>query len=87
MPVHGDAIPYIGMYTLDLFCNQQHEPRVEATFTGQTFSGCCAQAKKAGWQINRGTKTATCPACKKRMRSMARGFAQDRRHEMRRTAR
>ena len=74
MPVHGDATPYIGIYTLDLFCDRQHDPRVEATFTGQTFSGCCAMAKKAGWQINRGTRTATCPTCKKRMRRRARSF-------------
>ena len=87
MPLHGDAIPYIGMYTLDLFCDQLHDTRVEATFTGQTFSGCCAMARKAGWQINRDTKTATCPTCKKRMMSRARSFALDRHHEMKRTAR
>jgi hypothetical protein len=86
MPVRGDAIPYVGIYTLDLFCDQLHEPCVEATFTGQTFSGCCAKAKKAGWRINRDSKTATCPICTKRMRNMARSLAQGRQYEMRRTA-
>ncbi len=87
MPVNCNAIRYIGMYTLNLFCDQLHVPRVEATFVGQTFSGCCATAKRAGWRINRDTKTATCPTCTKRMGSMARGLAQDRRHKMRRKAR
>jgi hypothetical protein len=86
MPARGDAIPYIGMYTLNLFCDQLHDPGVDATFTGQTFSGCCAKAKKAGCRINRDTKTATCPSCTKRMRNMARSVAQSRQYEMRRTA-
>jgi hypothetical protein len=72
MPVNGSAIPYIGIYTLDLFCDQLHEPLVETTFTGQTFSGCCAKAKRVGWRINRDTKTATCPTCTKRMKITAR---------------
>jgi hypothetical protein len=85
MPLNGNAIPYIGIYTLDLFCDQLHDPRVETTFTGQTFSGCCAKARRAGWRINRDSKTATCPACTKRLRSMARSHALDRRHEIKRT--
>jgi hypothetical protein len=85
MPIDGNAIPYVGIYTLDLFCDQLHEPRVEMTFTGQTFSGCCANARKAGWRIHRATKTATCPSCTRRLRNVARNFAQDR--EMRRTVR
>ncbi len=85
MPVNGNAIPYVGIYTLDLFCDQLHDLRVEETFTGQTFSGCCAKARKAGWRINRVTKTATCPACTKRMTSMARSLTLNR--EMRRTGR
>ena len=85
MPLNGNAIPYIGIYTLDLFCDQLHDPRVETTFAGQTFSGCCAKARRAGWRINRGTKTATCPTCTRRLRSMARSHALDRRHEIKRT--
>ena len=85
MPVNGNAIPYVGIYTLDLFCDQLHDPRVEETFTGQTFSGCCVKARKAGWRINRVTKTATCPDCTKRMTSMARSLTLNR--EMRRTGR
>jgi len=85
MPVNGNAIPYVGIYTLDLFCDQLHDPRVETTFTGQTFSSCCAKARKAGWRINRETRTATCPTCTKRMTSTARSLTLNR--EMRRTGR
>jgi hypothetical protein len=87
MPVNGNAIPYIGVYTLDLFCDQLHDSRAETTFTGQTFSGCCAKARRAGWRINRYTKTATCPVCTKRMRSIARSVALDRQYGTRRTDR
>jgi hypothetical protein len=71
MPIEGDAIRYVGIYTLDLFCDQLHDPRIKTTFTGQTFSGCCAKAKRAGWRIHRHTKTATCPTCTKHLRKMA----------------
>jgi hypothetical protein len=67
------------MYTLDLFCDQLHDPRVEESFTGQTFSGCCAKARKAGWRINYDSKTATCPSCTRSMRVKVRKLAQDRR--------
>ena len=87
MPIEGDAIRYVGMYTLDLFCDQLHDPRVEASFTGRTFSGCCAKARKAGWCIHYDTKTATCPSCVKAMRLKVRKLAQDRRREMRKAAR
>jgi hypothetical protein len=75
MPINGNAIPYIGIYTLDLFCDRLHETRVEATFTGRTFSSCSAMAKRAGWRINRQSKTATCPACTKRLTSRGRRMA------------
>ena len=87
MPRTHDAIPFVGMYTLDLFCDQLHDPRVEELFTGQTFSGCCAKARKAGWRINYDSKTATCPSCTRGMRVKVRKLAQDRRREMRRKAR
>ena len=72
MPIEGDAIRYVGIYTLDLFCDQLHDPRVKTTFTGQTFSGCSAKAKKAGWRIHRHTKTATCPTCTRDLRNKLR---------------
>ncbi len=87
MPRTHDAIPFVGMYTLDLFCDQLHDPRVEESFTGQTFSSCCAKARKAGWRINYDTKTATCPSCTRSMRVKVRKFAQVRRLDMRKKAR
>ena len=87
MPRTHDAVQFVGMYTLDLFCDQLHDPRVEASFTGRTFSGCCLKARKAGWRINYESKTATCPSCRKSMRVKARKLAQERLREMRRKAR
>jgi hypothetical protein len=78
MALDGDPLRYVGVYTLDLFCDQLHDPRVKATFTGQTFSGCRVKAGRAGWRIHRETKTATCPACTKQQREVARSFAQNR---------
>jgi hypothetical protein len=75
MVLDGNPFRYVGIYTLDLFCDQLHDPRVKATFTGQTFSGCRVKARRAGWRIHRETKTATCPACTKTMEDMARSFA------------
>jgi len=87
MPRAHDAIPYIAKFSLDLFCDQLHDPRVEASFTGRTFSGCCVKARRAGWRIHYDTKTATCPSCVKAMRLKVRKLAQDRRREMRKAAR
>jgi hypothetical protein len=72
MPIEGAAIRYVGIYTLDLFCDQLHDPRVKTTFTGQTFTGCRAKAKKAGWRIHRHTRTATCPTCTRELSNKVR---------------
>jgi len=78
MALDGNPLRYVGIYTLDLFCDQLHDPRVKATFTGQTFSGCRVKARRVGWRIHRETKTATCPTCTKSQKDMARSFAQNR---------
>jgi hypothetical protein len=47
MPVDGSATPYIGIYTLDLFCDQLHDPRVETTFSGHVLR-LLRQGEKSG---------------------------------------
>ena len=78
MALDSTPLRYVGLYMLDLFCDQLHEPRVKATFTGQTFSGARVKATRAGWRIHRETKTATCPDCTRRQKHLARSFAQNR---------
>jgi hypothetical protein len=56
MALDSTPLRYVGLYMLDLFCDQLHEPRVKATFTGQTFSGASVKARRAGWRIHRETK-------------------------------
>jgi len=34
MALDSTPLRYVGLYMLDLFCDQLHEPRVKATFTG-----------------------------------------------------
>ena len=76
MALDSTPLRYVGLYMLDLFCDQLHEPRVKAT--GQTFSGASVKARRAGWRIHRETKTATCPDCTRRQKDSARSFAQNR---------
>jgi hypothetical protein len=83
MALDSNPLRYVGIYTLDIFCDQLHDPRVKATFTGQTFSGCRVMARRAGWRIHRNTKTATCPACTKHLKDMARSFTQGRKMKKR----
>ena len=78
MALDSTPLRYVGLYMLDLFCDQLHEPRVKATFTGQTFSGASVKARRAGWRIHRETKTATCPDYTRRQKDLARSFAQNR---------
>ena len=63
---------YAGCYTINLYCDVQcgavncghsdiEEPMAE--FIGETFAECAREARKAGWQIHRKTRTATCPRC------------------------
>lgn len=64
----------VGCYTLDLYCENQDDPRHKwnafpVQITGETFNGCAWKARKAGWMINRKTGICLCPLCsgKKRL--------------------
>lgn len=71
---------YDGGYTLHLYCRNYgkgkgtehmwdaHHARCRIfpeMYTGETFAECARVAKKDGWKIDKETRTALCPSCKK----------------------
>ena len=54
-------------YTLDLYCevegNQHGYKEGQASFYGETWGDTTAQARAAGWMINRRVRECICPKC------------------------
>lgn len=78
---HPDASPmqYASGYTLDLYCDHSNErhgfDEFPHQYTGETFGECAKEARRNGWIIRSGARTATCPKCsgKRKDRSLGGG--------------
>lgn len=62
----ADPIPWVGCYTLDLYCDREKCPnrfnQGPAEYTEGTGRKCRRGARKDGWVFHR-DGTTTCPAC------------------------
>lgn len=68
LPVE-QPIQFTGGYVLDMYCrwqNPDHDvPNGHARFHGEENTDAIMEAIKAGWRIESGTRTGTCPKCLK----------------------
>lgn len=66
----------VGGYSLDLYCDYPDESYAhrgsaqfagagKADFAAETGPAAKAEAKRAGWKIERGERRAICPSCQK----------------------
>jgi hypothetical protein len=74
-PLHR-PVYYSGCYSLHLYCDHDGVDRTGVNrhgweefpheFNGETFAECARQARKLGWVIHTGERTATCPKCSRK---------------------
>lgn len=68
-PLLPDPLPFVGGYSLDLYCRHEHTlgntPQLyecNHSFQGRTFSECKRRALGHGWKFHK-DGTTTCPLC------------------------
>jgi hypothetical protein len=59
----ASPVPFVGCYSLRLWCDRDHGDDVCADFIGNGFNAAALRAKRAGWRLHRDVGTATCPRC------------------------